>query len=40
MNSNKLIITTPQELQTLITSAVFVAVQQISFPLKLEPQPP
>jgi excisionase family DNA binding protein len=35
-----LVVTTPQELQTLITDAVNVAVQQISFPQKLEPPLP
>lgn len=37
--SQNLVVTTPQELQTLITDAVNVAVQQISFHQKIDPLP-
>lgn len=37
--ANSIIITTPNELRTLITDAVNVAVQQISIPQKIDPLP-
>jgi len=40
MMQNKFVLLSPEELQALVVSAVFTAVQQITFPQKIEPQPP